>query len=333
MLGHKRFSSKSSLYDGDNVVLDRLWSGSAWSDKRQYVTPFLDQNLSMTEVGTGDDYYYSQDGLGSVRTLTDGAGGVRNRYAYSAFGEGYAPNTNVTVQQRYGYTGREKNALSGLNVMRYRVQNPSIGRFTSRDPAMSPESNLYGYVRSSPARYIDPFGLFDDWDAVWGPQWVEALKEKRAAEARAKEAKRKKAALHKKILDKLKKGKRIPVLRQFEKETKEALGESDEAAQNLKDAMRKENKLRGILHDSKGRGEHWTDYASFRVTEKDCCDDADDAQLSLAIPMGALLFLLKVNLRVNIRVWLERFLSIRLPVTRALLRTSWIVSHPSRLRR
>jgi len=32
----------------------------------------------------GDSYYYSQDGLGSVRTLTDSAGAVQNSYDYTA---------------------------------------------------------------------------------------------------------------------------------------------------------------------------------------------------------------------------------------------------------
>ena len=53
------------LYDGDNVVQDQV--GGAAS--RVYVTPFLDQNVSMLDVSSSGMYYYSQDGLGSVRTL------------------------------------------------------------------------------------------------------------------------------------------------------------------------------------------------------------------------------------------------------------------------
>ena len=56
------------LYDGDNVVGDYDAGGSLAAE---YVTPFLDQNLSITTGGS--TYYYSQDGLGSVRTLTDSA--------------------------------------------------------------------------------------------------------------------------------------------------------------------------------------------------------------------------------------------------------------------
>ena len=76
-------------YDGDNVVAD-IQGGNIVAS---YVTPFLDQNVSMT-IPTGltnaGTYYYSQDGLGSVRTITNSSGVVVNKYDYAAFGETYA---------------------------------------------------------------------------------------------------------------------------------------------------------------------------------------------------------------------------------------------------
>ena len=38
-------------------------------------------------------HYYTHDGLGSVRTLTDASGMVKNRYDYTAFGTRYSVNT------------------------------------------------------------------------------------------------------------------------------------------------------------------------------------------------------------------------------------------------
>jgi RHS repeat-associated protein len=144
----------SFLYDGDNVVADIASGVDAF-----YVTPFLDQNLSITTGGS--TYYYSQDGLGSVRTLTDSTGTVKNTYDYLPFGGAHQPGTNVTVGQRYTYTGREKNPASDSMYYRYRHYFRGIGRFLGRDPIGRQRfASLYRYARNNPLRYGDPSGLF-----------------------------------------------------------------------------------------------------------------------------------------------------------------------------
>ncbi len=168
--------SKSLLYDGDNVLADIDSGVDAF-----YVTPFLDQNLSMTRSSA--THYYSQDGLGSVRTLTDSSGTVKNKYDYLPFGRPFAPGTSVVVQQRYTYTGREQNPFSPLIYYRYRQYDPRVGRFVSRDPAVprnpgigpyqrawrmlstrrlvdpSITEHLYGYVDDCPVSRVDPHGF------------------------------------------------------------------------------------------------------------------------------------------------------------------------------
>jgi len=53
-----------------------------------YVTPFLDENL-LVERKLGCEkrrYWYTQDGLGSVRQLVTDAGRGMNSYTYTAWG-------------------------------------------------------------------------------------------------------------------------------------------------------------------------------------------------------------------------------------------------------
>jgi RHS repeat-associated protein len=169
----------SFLYDGDNVLADIDSGVDAF-----YVTPFLDQNLSITAGGS--TYYYSQDGLGSVRTLTDSSGVLKNKYDYLSFGGTHQPGTNVTVEQRYTYTGREKNPESALMYYRYRQYDPRVGRFGGRDPLRASgvadlavtlraaghgdlfrqilrlhadAGGIYSYAANSPAGLVDPLGL------------------------------------------------------------------------------------------------------------------------------------------------------------------------------
>jgi RHS repeat-associated protein len=68
------------------------------------------------------------------------------------------------------FTGHERDvhltthSSDDLYYMHARYYNPTVGRFLSTDPlrgsATSPQSfNLYGYVRSNPINFIDPWGL------------------------------------------------------------------------------------------------------------------------------------------------------------------------------
>lgn len=63
---------------------------------------------------------------------------------------------------RFGYTGRERDALTGLQQYRARWYDPQQGRFISEDPSgFKSGPNLYEYVRNNPVNLRDPQGL--DW--------------------------------------------------------------------------------------------------------------------------------------------------------------------------
>ena len=62
----------------------------------------------------------------------------------------------------YGYAGREPDA-SGLIYSRARYQDPTLGRYTQRDPiGLGGGVNDYGYVGGDPVSVNDPSGLTPD---------------------------------------------------------------------------------------------------------------------------------------------------------------------------
>jgi RHS repeat-associated protein len=72
------------------------------------------------------------------------------------------------------FTGKERDAETGLDYFGARYMSSAQGRFTSPDPLLSsgrpwdPQSwNRYSYVLNNPLRYTDPLGLYV-WDGSLG---------------------------------------------------------------------------------------------------------------------------------------------------------------------
>lgn len=127
-------------------------------------------------------YYYSQDGLGSVRALTDTKGELVASYDYTAFGQRVAadsfgkPQSEVKhIPNPYTYTGRERSPLadkcesgSALPPMyyRWRMYSPDLGRFEKRDPIRyRAGENVYAYGGGKPNIFVDPYGLIEKKDS------------------------------------------------------------------------------------------------------------------------------------------------------------------------
>lgn len=121
------------------------------------------QRISQDQVvsNTWTPSFYVYDGGGSVRALTNAAGGVTDTYAYDAFGNllnktGSTPNNML-------YRGEEIDQDLGLYYLRARYMNPLTGRFMSRDPEdgqiHDPRTfHKYLYVGGDPLNWVDPRG-------------------------------------------------------------------------------------------------------------------------------------------------------------------------------
>jgi RHS repeat-associated protein len=108
-------------------------------------------------------HYYAQDGLGSVRELTDASGAVTDWYGYTAFGE--ALNWSGSEGQPYRFAGEEWNgaAVRDEYNLRAREYATSTGRFLQIDTAPPtltlPETiGRYVYAGNEPIGHVDPTG-------------------------------------------------------------------------------------------------------------------------------------------------------------------------------
>ena len=173
-------------YDGDGRRVGRT---TADGNRTTYVYDAFG-NLA-AEYGTAaptvtGTTYLTADHLGSTRLVTSatntlvngaspgGAGTALECRDYLPFGEVLILGRNSSCTGADAgvtqlFTGKERDAETGLDYFGARYMSSAQGRFTSPDPLMmhpdrlfEPQRlNLYVYARNNPLRYVDPNGLDD----------------------------------------------------------------------------------------------------------------------------------------------------------------------------
>ena len=139
----------------------------------------LAAEYSSSSPDTGRKFLFA-DGSGSTRLYAAENGAVVNCYDYLPFGEeigaayggrpgcfGTAsyPGSPRVVSEKF--TGKERDAETGLDYFGARYMSSAQGRFTSADPlyiemhrlADPQQLNLYSYARNNPLKFVDPLGL------------------------------------------------------------------------------------------------------------------------------------------------------------------------------
>ncbi|MGJ5820437.1 RHS repeat-associated core domain-containing protein [Paludibaculum fermentans] len=182
--------TRSAEYDGEGYRVKRTVSGAT------IVYVYDAQGGLAQEYGAGSTasgrQYLIPDHLGSTRLMRSNSGTVRSRTDDFPFGQEIeADTTNRTAAlgyqtkaaadadwQRVRFTGKERDAETGLDYFGARYFSAAQGRFTSPDWSEDPEPipyadlgdpqtlNLYGYVRNNPLARNDPDGHF--WHIVAG---------------------------------------------------------------------------------------------------------------------------------------------------------------------
>ncbi len=179
-------TTTSFTYDGDarrlsasagNTTTDYLWdprtyqlaveTDGAGNTLRRYT--YGSGLVSMVvpgSRGTTTAYYYHVDGQGSPLAVTDATGATQWQYTWEPYGLAKTATkvSNSAPANPRQWLGEYLNNDSTYNL-RARQYDPSIGRFTSIDPAGS--GDAYGYAADNPLVNTDPFG--QSW-------WHSALK-------------------------------------------------------------------------------------------------------------------------------------------------------------
>lgn len=144
---------------GNNQV---LVAKNMTASTNQYYVYGVDQ-ISQGDTASSSRQYFLTDGMGNVRYVTNSSGAVvtNGTDTYDTYGKQLTGNSTVS---NYAYQDEQKDAETGLTYLRARYYDPTIGRFTAKDPlAGAPDDlasqNGYGYVEGNPINMYDPLGL------------------------------------------------------------------------------------------------------------------------------------------------------------------------------
>lgn len=166
--------TKIYWYDPSNQVLDETdGSGSATNSAFNEYVFFGSQRIARRD-SSNNAYYYFADHLGTSRTIAEVPAGQSTATLcydsdFYSFGGERTPIVN-TCSQNYKFTGKERDAESGLDNFGARFDASSFGRFMSPDWSDDPDPipnadlanpqtlNLYTYVANNPLNLTDDDG-------------------------------------------------------------------------------------------------------------------------------------------------------------------------------
>jgi RHS repeat-associated protein len=155
------------LFDNDGHI-NSVFTNGAFANQFVYLN-----GRQLAEYSEGTTYFVHTDPLGSTRLLSKLDGTVRECDDYYPFGE-LIPCSGTSAD-RLKFTGKERDAETGLDYFGARYNASTIGRFMTPDPfniitrATSREHfdtylgqpqnwNLYAYTWNNPLRFTDPTG-------------------------------------------------------------------------------------------------------------------------------------------------------------------------------
>ena len=118
------------------------------------------QNLT---GGTEAVYFFHSDHLGSASWITSGTGGAVQHLLYLPFGEHFVNEQSTGYNERFTFTGKERDAETSYYYHGARFNSSDIG-WLSVDPMSDkyPEITPYHYCHWNPIKLVDIYGTDDE---------------------------------------------------------------------------------------------------------------------------------------------------------------------------
>ena len=109
-----------------------------------------------------DIYYYHADHLGSASWITNKEGTPIEYIHYMPYGELWYNWQASSYNERFKFTGKERDAETGYDYFGARYYSPTLLHWLAPDPLAGkyPDISPYAYCAWNPIKFIDPDGNF-----------------------------------------------------------------------------------------------------------------------------------------------------------------------------
>lgn len=151
-------------YDGSAMVLVMDGSGAVTHRILQGPNPdqeLADEDASKSSTDPTAVTWLLGDNQGSIKDVVYGNGTEADHISYDSFGN-VIGQRGASAAPRFGFTGMQTDAESGLLYDNARYYDTFTGNFISKDPKgfAAGDANLYRYVGNNAANAVDPTGPF-----------------------------------------------------------------------------------------------------------------------------------------------------------------------------
>jgi RHS repeat-associated protein len=143
-----------------------LWTDGYQPDEERNTTGdtatrrYFGAGMQTVDGNQVQNYFYTRDHLGSIRSLVENTGTVQAYYDYDAWGNRSITRLTGNIDADFTFTGHLWHSPSQLGLTLFRGYDSQLGRWLNRDPIEELSGlNILQYVYNSPVNWIDPIGL------------------------------------------------------------------------------------------------------------------------------------------------------------------------------
>ncbi len=152
-----------SLWSGNDSIYEirQEWTTPPPNPPTETITRYVAVNGQYLAKLVGgynstQKFFHHTDIVGTVRAVTDSSGAVVVRYAYEPFGS-LTTASGLVDGELHRFTGKPSDLETSLSYFNARYYDPTLGRFTSSDPAKD-GLNWFVYCSGNPIVLVDQNG-------------------------------------------------------------------------------------------------------------------------------------------------------------------------------